>query len=275
MANLYGYNGSTISITPAGDSLRERNYYCIFSLFEKIGVIGDSYANGYCGEASTDSSGVNHPEISWPKQLERWSGATVSNYSRGGQSSRSFIDTTDDRYSQWGMGKLLADVQNGNTQQLYIFALGRNDFNIIRNAAEGSTDASYLGSITDITGNSLGSYPDTFYGNTATLLETVMNAAPKALIVMMTLDYSPNSAGYVISTAIKAIAEHYGLPCMDQRDDPYFQGDNSYYREFPAGGHPAAIAYSGMVPAIERLFQNCVRDNKAYFMYYTGVTSTT
>ena len=57
---------------------------------------------------------------------------------------------------------------------------------------------------------------------------------------------------------------------MRQTDDDYFKGGNQYYRDKPAGGHPGAIAYCGMELAIERLFNKCVLDNKAYFLYYTG-----
>ena len=51
---IYNYSGTEIGASAS--SLTERDYFCSFSLFESIGVVGDSYANGYCGESASDSS---------------------------------------------------------------------------------------------------------------------------------------------------------------------------------------------------------------------------
>lgn len=265
---IYNYNGNEVTITSS--SITERDYYCSFAMFEKIGVLGDSYARGYCGEESDPSDGFDHPTISWPAQLARRQGVTVSNYSHGGQSTRTFLSNT---YTGCGIDALESDSVCG----LYILALVRNDYNIQKGG-----ESNYMGSITDITGYSYGTYPDTFYGNYATIIERIMAHAPKAKIVMMTGDWSANSAAYPFSVACKEIAEHYEIPCMDQRTDPYFLGDSQYYRDFPAAGHPAPYAYSGMELAIERLLMNCIKTSvldstcyyKDYFLYYTGVPST-
>ena len=138
----------------------------------------------------------------------------------------------------------------------------RNDYNI-----ENHGESGYLGAITDITNYSLGSYPDTFYGNYATIIENIMNHAPNAKIVMMSGDYkSSNTLGTSYNQAVQIIAGHYGLPCMVQLDEPFF--DSNYYRtQWAAGGHPSAIIYSGMETAIERMFNKCVAENKSYFTY--------
>ena len=257
---IYNYSGEEITLEGSGD-LTSRDYYCAFSLFETIGVVGDSYANGYCGEDPTATAGINHPNLSWPQVLARRHGVDVKNYAWGGMSTATFITNTS-----YGLPVLTADAP----RCLYILALERNDYN-----RENSGEAGYIGSITDITSHSLGSYPDTFYGNYATIIETIQNHAPKARIVMMSGDYSESNAlGHAYNLAVIEIAEHYGLPCMVQREDIYFQGDNAYYREKPAGGHPSAVAYTGMEMAIERLFNKCVKDNIAYFEYYTGVPTT-
>lgn len=264
---IYDYNGNEITMTVS--SITERDYYCSFALFEKIGILGDSYARGYSGDDPSMAKGYDHPAVSWPEQLARRQGIQVANYSHGGQSTRTFLSN---HYTGCGIDALEADSVCG----LYILALERNDYNI-----QNGGEAGYIGSIADITGHSLGSYPDTFYGNYATIIERVMTHAPKARIVMMVGDYSPNSNGHQFNVAMKEIAEHYLIPYMEQRSDPYFLGDSAYYRNFPPAGHPAPYAYSGMELAIERIFMNCVKksvlDNscyfKDYFLYYTGVGS--
>lgn len=265
---IYDYNGNEITITSS--SITERDYYCSFALFEKVGVLGDSYARGYSGDNPEMTKGYDHPPVSWPTQLARRQGITVSNYSHGGQSTRTFLSNF---YTGYGIDAMEADTPCG----LYILALERNDLNIQKGG-----ETNYLGSIADITGHSLGSYPDTFYGNYATIIERLMAHAPDARIVMMVGDYSQNSEGHAYNEAMKEIAEHYLIPYMAQRDDPYFLGDNYYYRNFPPAGHPAPYAYSGMELAIERLLMNCIKksvlDNncyyKDYFLYYTGIPTT-
>ena len=177
----------------------------------------------------------------------------MTNYTKGGISTRTFITN-----STIGLPALLADTP----KELYILALERNDYNI-----ENHGESGYLGAITDITNHSLGSYPDTFYGNYATIIENIMNHAPNAKIVMMSGDYkSSNTLGTSYNQAVQIIADHYGLPCMVQLDEPFFSSD--YYRtQWAAGGHPSAIIYSGMETAIERMFNKCVAENKSYFTY--------
>lgn len=251
---IYNYSGARLDNE---SELTSRDYYCAFSLFETIGVIGDSYANGYCGENSSATSGVNHPDISWPQVLARRNGVTVTNYSWGGMSTRSFITNTS-----YGLPKLTSDPAKG----LYLLVLERNDYNIENNGETG-----YIGALTDITTHSLGTYPDTFYGNYATIIETIQAHAPSARLVMMAGDYSSsNTLGSAYNAAVEDIAAHYNIPCIKQMDDAYFLGSNTYYRDKPAGGHPGAIAYCGMELAIERLFNKCVKDNRSYFMYYIG-----
>lgn len=228
-------------------------FHCSFSLFNSIGVVGDSYASGAYGETPSAAAAVDHLEKSWPQILARRNGCSVTNYTKGGMSTRSFITNTT-----VGLPKLLNDT----AKELYILALERNDYNI-----EYRGESDYLGTITDITNYSLGSYPDTFYGNYATIIENIINHAPSAKIVMMTGDYkSTNTLGTSYNNAVEEIAEHYGLPCMVQLDEPFFNSD--YYRtQWAAGGHPSAIIYSGMEAAIERMFDKCASDNKSYFTY--------
>lgn len=265
---IYDYNGNELSMKVS--SITERDYYCSFALFEKIGVLGDSYARGYSGDDPEMIKGYDHPAVSWPAQLARRQGITVANYSHGGQSTRTFLSNF---YPGCGIDALESDLVCG----LYILALERNDYN-----TEIGGEDDYLGSITDITEHSLGNYPDTFYGNYATIIERVIIHAPKARLVMMVGDYSPRSQGNKYNEAMKVIAEHYLIPYMEQRSDPYFMGDSDYYRNFPPAGHPAPYAYSGMELAIERILGNCIAksvlDNtcyfKDYFLYYTGIPSS-
>lgn len=146
-----------------------------------------------------------------------------------------------------------------NQKKLYILALERNDYNI-----ELREESGYIGSISDIENNSLGNYPDTFYGNYATIIERVLEHAPNARLVMMPGDYKQtNTLGTSYNSAVEEIAAYYEIPCMIQLDEPLFMSD--YYRNGCGGRHPSAIIYSGMALAIERMFDKCINENKEYF----------
>lgn len=183
--------------------------YCSFALFETIGVVGDSYASGASGESSSATTAVDHNNISWCQMLARRNGVDVANYTKGGLSTRTWLTN-----STVGLTKLLSD----NPKGLYILALIRNDYNIENNGETG-----YIGSIADITEYNLGSYPDSFYGNYATIIERIQNHAPNAKIVLMTGDYvSSNELGTSYNNAVEEIAGHYNLPCMVQLEDEFF-----------------------------------------------------
>ena len=238
--------------------ITDRDYYASFSLFETIGVVGDSYASGASGESEDDTVAYDHPEVSLPQILGRRNGVSVTNYAQGGMSTRSFLSNT-----KFGMAKLLSDPARG----LYILALIRNDYNI-----ENRGETGYIGSISDITNNSLDNYPDTFFGNYATIIEKIKTHAPYSKIVLMTGDYKTNNIlGTAYNSATQEIAEHYNLPIMIQLDEPFFSSD--YYRkDWASGGHPSAIIYSGMELAIERMFNKCINEYKNYFTYYRGIS---
>lgn len=256
---IYKYSGDVINSVVEET---ERDYYCCFSLFETIGVCGDSYAAGVSAEqADSEVDGAHsHYNSCWPAVMARRNGVTVKNYSYGGLSTRSWITN-----STYGLPKLLTD----DPCQLYLLVLERNDYNIQTRAEAGSADEHYIGALTDITNNSLGSYPSTFYGNYATIIETIQNYSPRSRLVMVTGDYSNSSVtGSAFHAAMVDIANHYGIPVIKQRDDLYFKDD--YYCYDPNGGHPQPIAYTGLYLAIERLFNQCVKANRAYFQYYTG-----
>lgn len=231
--------------------------YASISLFETIGVCGDSYGSGCSGNTSSDETAPAHYSLSWPQVLARRNGINVYNYTKAGASTRSFILD-----SKNGLPKLLDHEPRG----LYVMALIRNDYNI-----ENGGEPGYIGTINDITENSLGTYPDSFYGNYATIIEKIQAHAPNSKIVMMTGDYvESNELGTEYNNAVKEIAEHYGLPVMIQLNDAFFRSD--YYRkDWAAGGHPSAIIYSGMAVAIERMLIKCIADYKSYFTYYIGV----
>lgn len=226
-----------------------------FGFFEKFAVVGDSYASGeiYVADVS-QSKGytvADYYQKSWGQILARKYGATCINLSVGGLTTRTWLTNSH------GLAKMLAE----KPQELYLCALGIND--------EISLGTSYLGTIEDITNyESYSDYRDTFYGNYGKIIEQIKEHAPKSKIVLMSIAYLYNVTEDSFTAAIEEIAEHYGIPFINIKDDAFYAKD-SIYKTGQSYNHPTAPLYAGMAKANERLFCHCVVDNYDYFNDFT------
>ena len=215
--------------------------YTSIALFQRIGVIGDSFASG---EICVDGHYTDYYNRSWGQIMARRNGITCTNYSRGGLSTRTWL--TD--------AKGLTLLNATTADDLYLIALGIND------AGLGSD---YVGTSADI-----GTDNDTFYGNYAKIINAVQSHAPDAKIVLLGMATpSSTTVKQAINNAINAIASHYGIPFIDQTQDDFFTSD--FYLKNMVLGHPVGVVYAGMATAIERLLSQCMIDNLAYFKDFT------
>ena len=215
-----------------------------FGFIESFAVIGDSYASGeiYVDDIS-DPRGYTSGDYynkSWGQVLARKYGASCINMSAGGLTTKTWLT------SQKG----LVLLNSSEAQELYLCALGHNDM------AEG---LSYLGTPADIETKA-----DTFYGNYATIIESIQSKAPNGKIVLMTCAYLYNSVEDSFNEAIKNIADAYSVPYIDIKKDAYYSSD-SIYHTGQSWNHPTAPLYAGMARANARLFIDCVSHYYNYF----------
>lgn len=228
--NLYKINGLTLSV------------------FEKIGIVGDSYASGvvYINSSGGDS-GNTYRNLSWGKQLARMRGFECNLFTRGGYTTKSFIESAD-----FGLSVLLA----ADPQQLYILALGINDA-----ASSGGVP---VGSISDI-----GTENNTYYRNYAYIISAIKNHAPNAKIVISTTATNPITGKTYsdYNAAVVDLADYFDIVCIDQMSDGFFSSE-------PYIGmvnyHPTAVAYGGMALAIERLICKSFVKDYNYWKDYRG-----
>ena len=205
------------------------------SLFQKVGVVGDSYASG---ELAFDGKYIDHYEISWLQILARKNGFNGTNFSKGGMSTRTWL--TD--------SKCMPLMQSSDAQDLYILALGIND--------EALGD-SYIGSEADIDNGA-----DTFYGNYGKIIKAIQTKAPQAKLVIATIADSSDIATK-FNEAITTIANHFTIPVIVQLHDPLF--NSSYYKDNMIGGHPTGPVYASMAEAFERLIGQSMIDHLDYY----------
>lgn len=211
-------------------------------MFEKFGVIGDSFASGEVWDESGKHS--DYYNISWGQILARMSGNKCINFSEGGLTTETWLT------SEKGLNLL----NSSEVQQLYICALGINDYYKL--------GEKHLGTIADCETKA-----DSFYGYYARIIEAIQTKAPKSKIVMMTIAYK-SEVSNKYSNAIINIANKYGIPYIIQGDDRFF--NDAFYYNNMVGGHPLAVVYSGMAKAFKRLIETCMQNNVNYFKNYTG-----
>lgn len=218
------------------------------SIFEKFGVVGDSYASGAIYTDVTQGSFYN---LSWGQIMARSLGTSCTNFSAGGLSTRTWLT------HEKGLTLLLET----EPQNIYYLMLGIND--------KSKHGVDYIGTIADIKPD-FTQNADTFYGNYGKIIEYIKTHAPYAKIIMSTMTGKTGS-NKSFNDAIEAIAEHFGIPCVKQYEEDFFQ--SNFYKDNIVTDHPTAPVYSGMANALQKMFEDAIVKNVGYFNDYTGNTA--
>lgn len=220
-------------------------------MFRSAGFVGDSYTAVRLGH-------------SWVDIVQGRTGVECSIFAKSGDDSGAWLNDLNNG---------LPALEAAAPKDLYWIALGINDGDRV------DSNASYLGSISDISGVYT-SYPDTFYGNYGHVLEAIIAHAPDAKIVLYKPVYRSQSRTLwgvsatqngikLVRDAIDEIAEFYDLPVMDALDDVLFR--SAWYTEHmdyevSAGTHPAVMLYPAIAAANMRLFTKMVLKYADHFM---------
>lgn len=237
---LWGYPASYGPWKSEKTDLELNSIKPTISLFQNIGIIGDSYASG---ELYANNNYTDHYEISWGQILARKNGVKAVNFSKGGLTTRDWL--ADDHG--------LSLLNSSDPQDLYIIVLGINDYQKLGN--------SYLG-----TENDVNTQANTFYGNYGKIITAIRAKAPQAKIVLSTMSYDEQGTAHNYNEAIKILAQHFGLPVIEQNNDALFTSD--LYLNHMVGGHPTAPVYAAMANAFKRLIEESMINNLDYYMTY-------
>ena len=222
------------------------------SLFEKIGIIGDSYASGEV----YDDENVNRGDfynISWGQMIARKQGVSVLNLSKGGLTTRSWL--TD--------SKGLALLNSSDAQNLYAIVLGINDVYSIL-----PSDPSYIGTSADLSDPTA----DTLWANMGKIITAIHTKSALAKIIIVGLapriDGNATWQGRIDAenAGLEAIAEYFSIPYVSESDFDYFK--SSTYGELMQGGHPVALGYAYMANAMTEVLETAMANNAEYFVTY-------
>ena len=193
-------------------------------IFHKIGCIGDSLASGET-IANDTGSNVYHDmyQYSWGQCLARMCGVTAHNFSRGGQSAKTWME-------EWATNETFVS----NPCTLYLIGLGVNDST--------TTSIAYteLGTSADV-----GTNAQTFYGLYSAIILRIKQISEKAKIFVMTMPNLTDADRLLYNNAIMYMATVY--------DDVYLMDLAEYGADYFAAikantnlwksGHGTAVSY--------------------------------
>ena len=225
--------------------------YSSISVFQTIGVIGDSFASGWLGDAPEGHK--NRYSISWPQIMARKGGFTALNLSSGGLSTRTWLTAT----------RGLTLLNSSAAQNLYMIALGINDVSEITGGTE------TLGSIADIDLDNPDSNPNTFYGNYGKILSAIKTKSSDAKVILITIPKDNTGSNKTINDAIIEIGSTFELPVIVSHKNSVFTS-NYFSNEKSTDGHPTVAGYGTMAEAYTTMANECIANYYDYFKDYLG-----
>lgn len=241
VANVAEFAAACHISSCVADIERFRHTFTDVSMFVRMGVCGDSYANG-----GGIISGIR--PLTWGKNIERQTGVTVDIYARSGQTVVQWVDDQDR-----GLPALLAGAECG----LYWLQHGIN----------GTNTPELLGTPADMSADPK---PATFYGKYAEAVQRIQEQFPNARIVLATIIGSTSglydTQYLAVNEAIKTIAQFCAVPCVDVIADDFYK--SLWYKDGIRSNHPTAMIAAGMAVANCRLISRCIQEYPDYFVNY-------
>lgn len=167
--NIYEYMSVAENEKPL-DRIVTDGGFC--AIFRTIACIGDSLSSGEFESVKEDGTKRYHDffEYSWGQFIGRSCGSKVYNFSQGGMTAKTYMESFADAKGFWDRNKLA---------QAYIIALGVNDVSAhLRGEME-------LGSIADIDKADYHGNAKTFIGYYAQIIQRIKELQPRAKIFLV------------------------------------------------------------------------------------------
>lgn len=243
--------------------------YTDASMFQRIGVLGDSYCSGALYFDERDRA--TYYEMSWPSNLGRQSGIEPVRYSVGGWSTYNFLYNDNDNWYNYGSYKLIEDFSDPDRIcGLYVIMFGINDSYSGATWGDRQGGTEYIGSSADVDVSDYENNANSYWGNLSKIISTIKAGAPDAKIVITTLARFGTSRYDEYSAVVPDIAAFNGVPYITLTDDEFFRSD--FYTHM-LEGHPTAQLHAGMGKAMGRLLSKCIVENWEYFQTYRGINN--
>lgn len=238
------------SVAEDEEPLTKLDPSCGFAgIFHSVGVIGDSLASGEFESRDARGNILYHDmyEYAWPAILQRLTGCSYENFSRGGMTAKEYVDSWADQNGFW------------KRKQAYIVALGNNDTFVFHHP---------LGSPSDIFPEDPRRNADTFFGNMGRILSKLKTLEKNSRIFLVT----PLLRGEKCDEEIRIIAKGLSQIC-GMFSDTYFIDlvtygpvyDEAMRKRFGLGFHPNAMGYHAYALMIGNYIDYIIRRSPEEF----------
>lgn len=229
-----------------------------FSAVRKFTVIGDSLSSGYWKESSQGAQHLRELDYSWPQIMARIYGQTAVNATQSGATTKSWWTDAN--------GYCKAQVTSDNKSQVYIMAIGINDY---KDIPDGEVTQEQIGSFADVDQNDYNNNADSFWGNYCKIIQYIHDVAPEAKVICCTLPLWRNNTDFK-QEVIREICNNsffsdYVVLCdLDK--------DYKYLREFRITkgeewqGHFTPVGYAVLVSFLMYAFSKTIQENKSVFL---------
>lgn len=225
--------------------------YSLTSIFRKVAFIGDSLSSGefQLTDSKGESSYYDMFEYSWGQYIARKNGIEAYNFSRGGMTTKWYMDSFADEMNFWDPEKAC---------QAYVIALGVNDI---------YNQHIPLGSIGDIKPD----YHDnaqTFAGYYGMIISRYKEISPDAKFFFITFPDEPNRDQKTIaefSDLLNDFAEHFDNSYVIDigKYGPLY--DSEFKAKYFLNGHMNPAGYIFTANMIDSYIDYIIRHNSADF----------
>ena len=220
-------------------------------IFRTIACIGDSLSSGEFESVDENGKGGFHDfyDYSWGQFLGRATGAKVYNFSRGGMTTKEYMEEYADKNALWNRDKVA---------QAYIIALGVNDL-LGKHVP--------LGSLDDICKEDYTKNKPTFYGYYAQIIQRYKQLQPRAKFFLVTIPREGGANDAIRKNQRDALEELCGFFNRCYLIDlytyaPVYDAEfkKKYYR-----GHMTPTGYVLTARMIESYIDYLIRKNPSEF----------
>lgn len=218
------------------------------TMFEKIGVIGDSIACGWAKDKNNHNSRRN-TGISWVQQMARTLGCTAYNLGASGVDPIEWFDS-EYEFAQY----CYTQYNSIGFCDLYIIGLGMNPCT--------------LGNISDINESDYTQNGATFYGQYARIIQMINDEHPDAVVICLT-EPSTYSGASAYDQAVRNICalNYINAQLVDLENDYYdlFNTPEILAQHQPDGIHFTPYGYSLIAEAMTNALNDYISKNPNAF----------
>lgn len=221
-------------------------------IFERVGVIGDSYAAGYI--KNDEQERVIATNYSWPCFMQGRTARTWTNFAKSGSTCKSWVNRVEN------FSNLDLMEREGQKCQAYVIGLQINDVN-----PTNPNSTPTAGTISDI-----GTDNDTYCAYLYKLIQAVVAINSDAKIFVCTCPKNSDAEGshndivrQVVAYCKTTLSQN--VYCLDLVANQLYFTQSSVFTADAINGHYTAIGYEYMAEVIDILLTELINSNLSDF----------